>query len=93
MQKPDHKGRVFEFSKRRLLCEEAELLLKARNAAAAINDRALTTGPCGVRLWIDVQIHGVASVAIGRACHKLCAIRHHNGDGVIIGVDICFHYR
>jgi hypothetical protein len=75
----------------RLFRKEAELLLESRNATAAINDCALSACPSWVGLWINIKVHCVASFSIGRACREFCAICHHNGDGVIIGVDICFH--
>ena len=84
-------GRVLDFVLNPLLGKETELLLEARNTATAIYDCALAACPCGVRLWINVEVHRVARIAIGRACHEFCAIGHHNSDGVIIGVDICFH--
>ena len=74
--------------KNSLLVQKAKLLLEARNASTAINDRALATGPCRVRLWINIEVHGVASLTIRRAGHEFSAVGHHNGDGVIIGVDI-----
>jgi hypothetical protein len=44
-----------------------------------------------MRLWINIEVHRVASFAIGRACHKFRAISHHNVDGVVVGMDIGFH--
>lgn len=48
-----------------LLAEEGVFLLEARDATAAVEDCALRTGPGGVGLWINIEVHRVAGFAIG----------------------------
>ena len=44
-----------------------------------------------MRLRIDVEVHGIARFAPGRAGKKLGAIGHDDLDGMIAGMDIGFH--
>lgn len=45
-----------------------------------------------VRLAVDVEAQRVAFLAPGRARRVFGAVRHHDLDFVIIGVNICFHF-
>jgi hypothetical protein len=83
----------FSFSERGkvLLLEEAEFLVEARDAAAAVDEALLAASPCGVGLWIDVEAEAVAGFAIGRAGHEFRAVGHDNGDRVIVWVNAGFH--
>src|SRR5262249_38212314 len=74
-----------------LLEEARELLLEARDAAAAIHDLLGAAGPGRVRLRIDVQIELVAFLAPGRAGLVLGAIGHHDRNRMIIRVNFGFH--
>ena len=91
MKKPGQTSRVLHSQCDELLVEEAELLLEARYATTTVNNRCLAASPSWVRFRINIEVHGVTSFTIGRAGHEFCSVSHHNGDGVIIGVDICFH--
>lgn len=75
----------------RCLHKALELVLEARNTAAAIEARAFAAGPGRVRAGIDIQNQLVAFFAIGRAGLVFGAIGHHDGDEVVIGVRIGFH--
>jgi hypothetical protein len=74
-----------------LLVEEAELLLEARNASAAVKNGLRAAGPRGMRLRINIQRQRIAILAIGRTGNELAAISHHDIDGVIVRVNAFFH--
>src|SRR3546814_5158290 len=51
----------------------------------------MLAGPGRVRLGVDVQAHGDARLAVGRAGLVLAPVGHHDGDLVIVGVDVFLH--
>src|SRR3546814_15807104 len=53
--------------------------------------QAMLAGPGRVRLGVDVQAHGDARLAVGRAGLVLAPVGHHDGDLVIVGVDVFLH--
>src|SRR6185436_8347076 len=76
-----------------LLPEPAELLLEAREAAAAVEQMLLPAGPGRVRLRVDVEAQRVARLAPGGAGGELGPVGHDDLDGVIIRVNVGFHRR
>src|ERR1700690_1466128 len=73
------------------LQETRELLLEARQAAAAVDQVLLAAGPGRVRLRVDVEMHDIALLAPGGAGGEFAAVGHHNLDGVVAGMDILLH--
>ena len=69
----------------------AELLLEAREAAAAVEQMLLAAGPGRVRLRVDVELQLVARLAPGGAGGELGSVGHDDLDGVIVGMDVGFH--
>jgi hypothetical protein len=51
----------------------------------------LAAGPGRVRLRVDVEMHDIAFLAPGGAGGEFAAIRHHDLDGVVVGVNILLH--
>src|SRR3546814_10045121 len=51
----------------------------------------MLAGPGRVRLGVDVQAHGDARLAVGRAGLVLAPVGHQDGDLVIVGVDVFLH--
>src|SRR5882724_2413797 len=74
-----------------LLADAGELLLEARDAAAAVEQALLAAGPGRVRLRVDVEVERIARLAPGGAGGELGPVGHDDLDGMVIGVDIGFH--
>ena len=74
------------------LQEAGEFLLEAGHAAAAIEDLLLASGPGRMRFGVDVEVQDVTFLAPCGARGELAAVRHHDLDGVIAGMDILFHF-
>jgi hypothetical protein len=74
-----------------LLHQAGELLLEARDAAAAIEDLLLTAGPGRVRLGVDVEVQRVAFLALGRAGQEFGPVGHDDLNRMIIRVNFGFH--
>lgn len=70
--------------------EAFELVLEARHASAAVHQIGLA-GPCRVGFRVDIQLQGIAFLAIGRARFVFGAVRHHDRDEVVIWVAFAFH--
>ena len=88
------RGFTFETLGRALLLlaqEAGELLLEARDAAAAVHEVLLAAGPGRVRLGVDVEMHDIALLAPGGAGGELGPVGHHHLDGVIFRVNLGFH--
>jgi hypothetical protein len=66
-------------------------VLELRHAAAGIQELGRTAGPSRVHGGINVQSHLIAFLAPSGAGLEYSAIGHFDVDGVIIGVNICFH--
>src|ERR1700743_3885151 len=78
--------------KRSVLLEEARnLLLEARDAAAAVQELLGAAGPGRVRLRVDIEVQLVAFLAPGRAGLVLGAVGHHDRNCMIIRVNFIFH--
>src|SRR5450631_24846 len=105
-QKPPHEAGVFVAGLSRALFlvgfflvgllvvglqEARELLLEARQAAAAVDQMLLAAGPGRVRLRIDVEMHDIALLAPGGAGGEFAAIGHHDLDGMVVRMDILLH--
>src|SRR6185437_4425513 len=71
--------------------EAREALVEARELTAGIEETLLPAGPGRVRLGVDVEAQRVAFLAIGRARLVAAAVGHHDGDLVIIGVNLFLH--
>src|SRR6478672_8139062 len=71
--------------------EPAEALVEARDLAAGVEQLLVAAGPCRMHLRVDVEVHGVAFLAPGRADLELGAVGHLDVDHVIIGVDTGLH--
>src|SRR6185295_10983278 len=65
-----------------------ELLLEAGEAAAAIDQVAIATGPSWVRLGVDVEGEGVTFFAIGGVSLKLGSVRHRHFDTMVVRMKI-----
>ena len=74
-----------------LQAEACELLLEARQPAAAVEQLLLAAGPGRVRLRVDVQVHGVAFLAPGAAGGEFGAVGHDDLDGMVVRVGFGFH--
>src|SRR5690606_6909824 len=71
--------------------EIGELVLELGQAAAAVDELLLATGPGRMGRRIDVEVQRVAFLAIGRAGLVLGAGGHHDLDGVIVRMDFFSH--
>ena len=74
------------------LQEAGEFLLEAGHAAAAIEDLLLAPGPGRVRFRVNVEVQDITFLAPRGARGELAAVRHHDLDGVIAGMDILFQF-
>src|SRR5687768_9557572 len=63
-----------------LLHEAAELVVEARDAAAAIEQRLVAAGPGRVRLGIDFERQGRAVLTVGRTGLEGGAVGHLDRD-------------
>src|SRR4051812_9541076 len=73
------------------LHETGELLLEARQAAAAVEQLLRSAGPGRMRLRVDIEVQRVTFLAPGRTRFEFGSIGHHDLDRVVIGVDIALH--
>src|SRR6476620_4661358 len=69
----------------------AEALIEARHLAARVEQLLVAAGPRRMHLRVDVEVHGVAFLAPGRANLELGAVGHFDVDHVIIGVNTGLH--
>src|SRR3546814_651271 len=51
----------------------------------------MLAGPGRVRLRVDVQTHAGARLAVGGAGLELATVGHHDGDLVVVGMDVFLH--
>jgi hypothetical protein len=65
LKKPGTMSGLFQFIANFLLVEEAELLLEARNASAAVKNGLGAAGPSRMGFGIDIQRQRIAILAIG----------------------------
>ena len=70
--------------------KSAEALVELGDLAAGVHD-AVHAGPGRMALGVDIEANGVARFAVAGARGVLGAVRHHDVDFVIIGVDAGFH--
>src|SRR5215813_14959090 len=61
-----------------------ELLLEARDAAAAVHDLLGAAGPGRVRFRVDIEVQLVAGLAPGGAGLVLGSVGHHDRNHMII---------
>src|SRR5690606_127854 len=66
-------------------------VFELRHAAAGIHQLGRLAGPCRMRQRVDVERHGVAFFAPGRAGLIGRAVGHFHFDEVIFGVNALFH--
>lgn len=71
----------------------AETGVKPRKSTAAVEQLSRATRPRRMGLGVNVEVHCVTLLAPGRAGEILGAVRHHDLDRVIIGVNVLFHDR
>ena len=71
--------------------ERVELVLEARQAAAAVEQLLSAAGPGRMRLRVDVEVERVALGPVGGARLVFGAVRHHDLDRVIVGVNVFLH--
>src|ERR1700675_1019904 len=75
-----------------LALEEArELLVEARQAAAAVKQVLLAAGPGRVRFRVDVEMQRIARLAPGGPGGEFGAVGHDHFDGVVVGMAVGFH--
>src|SRR5262249_48109340 len=74
-----------------LQAEARELLLEARQTAAAIEELLVPTGPRRVRFRVDIEMQRIALLAPGGAGGEFAAVGHLDRDGVIIRMGVRFH--
>src|SRR5579864_2980863 len=68
-----------------------ETLVEAGELATGFVEALLATGPSRVGLRINLKMERIAGLAIGRARLVARAIRHHDGDLMVIRVDAVLH--
>src|SRR5580700_12109517 len=71
--------------------EARELLVQARQAAAAVEQVLLAAGPGRVRFRVDVEMQRIARLAPGGPGGEFGAVGHDHFDGVVIGMAVGFH--
>src|SRR3984893_15528809 len=71
--------------------EARELLVEARQAAAAVEQVLLAAGPGRVRFRVDVEMQRIARLAPGGPGGELGAVGHDHFDGVVVGMSVGFH--
>src|SRR5580693_2712159 len=75
-----------------LTLEEArELLVEARQAAAAVEQMLLPAGPGRVRFRVDIEMQRIAGLAPGGPGGEFGAVGHDHFDGVVVGMGVGFH--
>ena len=65
--------------------------VESRYLSSSINQSLVATRPHWMRQRIDIESHGVAFLAPGRAGFESAAVCAHHVDFMIIGVDFFFH--
>src|SRR6202000_1537913 len=73
------------------LHEARELLVEARETAAAVHQLLLAAAPCGVSCEVDVEGQLLAGLAPGSAGLVGRAVVQTDVDEVIVGMDALFH--
>src|ERR1700688_3249076 len=71
--------------------EARELLVEARQAAAAVEQMLLAAGPGRVRFRVDIEMQRIARLAPGGPGGELGAVGHDHFDGVVVGMAVGFH--
>src|SRR5580658_7897559 len=75
-----------------LTLEEArELLVEARQAAAAVEQVLLAAGPGRVRFRVDIEMQRIARLAPGGPGGEFGAVGHDHFDGVVVGMAVGLH--
>src|ERR1700720_2322018 len=75
-----------------LALEEAgELLVEARQAAAAVEQVLLAAGPGRVRFRVDIEMQRIAWLAPGGPGGEFGAVGHDHFDGVVVGMGVGLH--
>ncbi len=69
----------------------AKARVEARQASAAVEQLRRTAGPGRMGLRIDVEVHDVALLALGRAGEILRPIGHDHFDHVVVRMYVLFH--
>ena len=69
------------------LQEAFELLLEARQTATAVGE-LVAAGPGWVARWVDIERERVALFPVCGIGHELRAIRHHDFDLMIVGMNV-----
>lgn len=76
-----------------LLHEAAELVIEARDAAAAVEQLLVAAGPGRVRLRIDIERQSRAFFTVGRTGLEGGAVGHLDRDHVVSGMAVGLHDR
>src|SRR5580704_2660981 len=71
--------------------EARELLIEARQAAAAVEQVLLAAGPGRVRFRVDIEMQRIARLAPGGPGGEFGAVGHDHFDGVVVGMEVGFH--
>src|ERR1700692_3224797 len=71
--------------------EARELLVEARQAAAAVEQVLLAASPGRVRFRVDIEMQRIARLAPGGTGGELGAVGHDHFDGVVVGMGVGFH--
>jgi len=74
-----------------LLDEAAELVVEARNAAAAVHQLGVAAGPRRMGARVDVQRQGRRLPCVGRAGLVARTVGQGDGDEVVVGVGVGLH--
>jgi hypothetical protein len=70
--------------------ETGEAFFELRELTAAV-EQTMNTSPSRMAFRIDVKLQNVARIAPGRFGGEAAAVRHLNGDFMVIGMDVFFH--
>ena len=73
--------------------EALELLVEARDATSAVEQLLRTARPSRMGVRINIELHLVTGLAPCGAGGEFGAIRHDNGDGVVVWMNIGLHDR
>jgi len=71
--------------------EARELLVEARQTAAAVEQVLLAAGPGRVRFRVDIEMQRIARLAPGGPGGEFGAVGHDHFDGVVVGMGVGFH--
>ena len=90
-----HDGLALRFFLR-LFCFRSEVELfvasiKFAQLAAAIGEMLAAFGPSGVDSGVNIEGELVAGFAVGGSCREAAFISQHDGDFVVIRMDVFFH--